>query len=319
MTHLFDHPRSYVCPRTVETPTLDGRLDERVWGHAPWTEAFIDIEGAIRPVPRYRTRAKMMWDDQNLYIGALLEEPHVWGTLTEHDCVIYQDNDFEVFLDPSGSGHHYVELEVNALNTTWDLMLPRPYRSGGVAYSGWEFHGLRTAVHIDGTLNDASDQDRSWSVEVAIPWGSVKEVADRECPPRDGDQWRINFSRVEWDVEIDGASWRKVEGRPENNWVWSPQGAIDMHRPERWGILQFSDRTVDLPPARPLPEWSNTLALVDLWEAQAAWKADHGAWATSLEQLGVAVPGLELVGTGSQFEATLGSVRVDHQLRFSRV
>jgi hypothetical protein len=28
---------------------------------------------------------------------------------------------------------------------------------------------------------------------------------------------------------------------PEDNWVWSPQGAINMHMPERWGFVQFSD------------------------------------------------------------------------------
>ena len=29
-------------------------------------------------------------------------------------------------------------------------------------------------------------------------------------------------------------SWPK-----EDNWVWSPQGLVDMHVPERWGVVQF--------------------------------------------------------------------------------
>jgi hypothetical protein len=67
---------------------LDGTIDEEIWGHAPWTDDFEDIEGDLKPRPRFRTRVRMMWDDDCLYIGAEMREPHVWGTLTEHDCVI---------------------------------------------------------------------------------------------------------------------------------------------------------------------------------------------------------------------------------------
>ena len=69
---------------------------------------------------------KMLWDDQYLYIAADLEEPHVWATLTAHDSVIFRDNDFEVFLNPTGDSVNYFEFEINALNTGWDLFLDKP-------------------------------------------------------------------------------------------------------------------------------------------------------------------------------------------------
>ena len=75
----------------------------------------------------------MLWDDDFFYIAAALEEPHVWATLTEHDSVIFQDPDFEVFLDPDGDNHSYYEIEINALGTVWDLRLVKPYRDGGPA------------------------------------------------------------------------------------------------------------------------------------------------------------------------------------------
>ena len=59
----------------------------------------------------------MLWDDDYFYIGAELREPHVWGTLTAHDSVIFHDNDFEVFIDPNGDNHEYYEFEINALGT----------------------------------------------------------------------------------------------------------------------------------------------------------------------------------------------------------
>src|SRR5262245_38713756 len=233
-------PRDYLCYRAPGSVAIDGRLDETAWQAAPWSEAFVDIEGDRKPAPRHRTRMKMLWDDSYLYIGAQLDEPQVWGTLTKHDSVIFHDNDFEVFLDPDGDSHLYAELELNALNTTWDLLLSRPYKDGGKAIDAWEIPGLRTAVHIDGTLNDPRDTDRGWGVEIAWPWKSLKELSYAPVPPRDGDQWRISFSRVEWQHEVVEGRYRKVKGKPEDNWVWSPQGVIDMHRPERWGIVQFS-------------------------------------------------------------------------------
>ena len=61
--------------------------------------------------------------------------------------------------------------------------------------------------------------------------------------------WRINFSRVQWDVKWENGKYVKLtdsEGKalPEHNWVWSPVGAISMHMPERYGYLKFSNNIV---------------------------------------------------------------------------
>src|SRR5512135_2345161 len=109
-------PRGYLCHFTGSPITVDGELDEAAWTTAPWTDDFNDIQGAAKPRPRFRTRAKLLWDKNYLYIAAELEEPHVWATLTNHDAVIFQDPDFEVFIDPDGDTHRYCEFEINALN-----------------------------------------------------------------------------------------------------------------------------------------------------------------------------------------------------------
>jgi hypothetical protein len=63
--------------------------------------------------------------------------------------------------------------------------------------------------------------------------------------PRDFTEFVIgvDFSRVEWHIEIKDDRYQKVAGRKEDNWVWSPTGIIDMHRPENWGYVQFTSRT----------------------------------------------------------------------------
>jgi hypothetical protein len=239
-------PRGYVCYRAERAPAIDGRLDEAAWRAAPRSERFVDIEGYARPPPPLETRVRILWDDDALYVAAEMEEPDVSGFLTKRDSVIFQDNDFEIFLDPDGDARGYFEIEINALGTVWDLLLPRTYRDGGRPRNEWDARGLRSAVGVEGTVNDPSDRDRGWTLEVALPWRDLARHANRPVPPAPGDRWRINFSRVQWRYETDGGRYAKVRdptsGKPlpEENWVWSPQGLIAMHYPEMWGFLQFS-------------------------------------------------------------------------------
>jgi hypothetical protein len=283
-------PRGYVAYRTPTPITIDGKLEEAAWQAVPWWEDHADIEGFQKTTPRFRTRGKMLWDDTYLYIAAYLEEPHVWGTLTQHDSVIFQDNDFEVFIDPDGDHQQYYEIEINALNTEWDLRLVKPYRNGGPALNEWEIPGLKHATHIDGTLNYPYDTDKGWSVEFAFPWKALQEFTERPCPPNDGEQWRIDFSRVEWVIDIIDGAYRKVAGRPEDNWIWSPQGFVDMHRPETWGFLQFAkmDAGKGVTPFQRDPEYPARMYLMKIYFAQADFKAKHQRWASSVEELRLA-------------------------------
>jgi hypothetical protein len=284
---VWTPPKGYVCHRAGGPITVDGKLDEAGWQAVPWTDDFVDIEGDRKPKPRLRTRVKMLWDDDNLYIAAELEEPHVWATLTRHDAVIFHDNDFEVFINPGGDGHNYAELELNALNTTWDLLLTTPYKDGGHAVDAWEITGLKTAVRVDGTINDPRDRDRGWTVEIAWPWKSLTQLTKRPDPPKDGDQWRINFSRVEWEHEVVEGKYRKVKGKDEDNWVWSPQGVVDMHRPERWGYVQFSTAPPDKAAFVPDPAGPAKQLLHRVYYAQRRYRDQHGKWAGSLADLGL--------------------------------
>lgn len=129
-------PKSYVVPRIDLPMQIDGILDDSAWSRAKWSSDFVDIEGAMKPPPIFRTRMKMVWDEEYLYIGAELEETQLWATLTEKNSVIFHDDDFEIFIDPNGDNHNYYEFEVNVLNTIWELRLLRPYRDGGPAISG---------------------------------------------------------------------------------------------------------------------------------------------------------------------------------------
>lgn len=293
-------PRHYICYRAGEALKIDGLLDEAAWQKAEWTDYFVDIEGSLKPAPRLKTRAKMLWDDQYLYVAAQLEEPHVWATLTERESVIFYDPDFEVFIDPDGDTFNYAEYEMNALNTQWDLLLLKPYRDDvvhNVALDNWNYNGIHSAVHVNGTINNPNDLDEGWTLEIAFPLDALSELSATGKIPVAGEQYRIDFSRVEWTVDVREGKYVKrthlIDGKekplPENNWVWSPQGVIAMHQPETWGKLQFSSIVVGQGKDEFMETPDNEIvkALRTLYFREIDWKTKTGSYTSNLKDLGL--------------------------------
>ena len=283
----------YVCYAASGPVTIDGKDDDPAWKGVPWSSDFVDIEGELKPRPALQTRVKMIWDAHYLYVYADLQEPDLWGRLHMHDTVIYMDNDFEVFINPDNSTHRYFEYEINALNTEMDLFMNKPYKVNGNALLSWDAQGLRSAVQLHGTINKPGDADKGWSVEIAIPLASMQFWYEPGVV--DSTLWRINFSRVEWDKDAvnggyvartDSATGRRL---PEHNWVWSPQGIIDMHVPQQWGYLQFSKHTPADPVSFVPPADADARAL--LWETfnrEMTYRRTRDGFATNLAALGIA-------------------------------
>eukprot|EP00049_Salpingoeca_infusionum_P010011 m.169847 g.169847 ORF g.169847 m.169847 type:complete len:438 (-) comp14511_c0_seq3:1246-2559(-) len=291
------YPYQYVTYFTDTPPVIDGRLDEPVWEAVPWTRDLMDISGPAFPVPRFRTRSKIRWDDVYLYVGAELEEPDIWATLTEHDTVIFQDNDFEVFVSADGTSHMYKEYEMNALNTSWSLCLNKPYANGGYENSsrvfgkhGWDDPGLRSAVFVNGTLNNVSATNYFWSVEIAFPLSALAYNTTARYPPKEGDYWRINFSRVEWHVTVNGSRFVKVTDRSEDNWVLAPTYIIGIHYPEYWAYLQFANSSVNTTQPVKDPDWTVRFVAMQLYYAQQNFYRINAVYTQDVAQLDAYTP-----------------------------
>lgn len=303
--------RYYRAPPASGPITVDGLLSDPAWARAPWSTAFVDIEGSRKPAPRYHTQVKLLWDSTAVYIGARLEDPDLWGTLRTRDTVIFLDNDFEVFLDPDGDTHHYYELEINQLGTVWDLLLEKPYRDGGPAVTAWNIAGLRSAVHREGTLNHPADRDSGWTVELAIPWKALDEAV-----PHDGSRWRVNFSRVQWTLDTANGSYHKRTDRhtgkplPEANWVWSPQLAVNMHMPEMWGVVQFTTGDGASAAAGQVTAGDRVRWMLRrVYYAEREYHRRRGGYAADpgLLGLGSDAAGVSLAVSGDAYQATLTS------------
>jgi len=255
----------YTAYHVSEPITIDGKLDEAAWRQAPRSPRFVDIITGQPTI--HDTYAQVLWDDQNLYVAYRIQEPFVHARYTANNSPIYYDNDVEMFIAGRDS---YYELELNGFNTTYEVFFiwDDAYQSGGFAdapefaraglvpFNGvgfnnhprggrlgnfnWHFPGIRTAVQIDGTVNKDDDRDRGWTVELALPWSGMKWLAKadgRALPPKDGDTWRMDFSRFNTYKEAPPA-------HDSGGWVWTRHGVWDSHVPECFAYIRFATNEV---------------------------------------------------------------------------
>ncbi|WP_167614121.1 carbohydrate-binding family 9-like protein [Maribellus sediminis] len=315
--HLLTLPKSYVIQRSTEEITLDGKPLEKAWDRAQWSDEFVDIEGDLKPAPLFQTRFKLLWDKDNLYVYVELEEPNIWAYYDKHDMVVFHENDIELFIDPDRDTHNYYEFEVNAQNTLFDLVLNKPYRNGGKPDIKWNAEGFESAVCIKGTLNNPNDKDEMWSVEMKVPFSSLSTNGEF-VQPEDGSLWKLNFSRVQWQTDLVDGKYVKRKNQqtgrdlPENNWVWSPQGVINMHYPERWGLVMFSEKPAGKKVDFNLP--ADEVLRKYLWEIyyrQQQFRKVHERYATSLNELNIAERGED---AGQSFQLNLKSDSTAYQV-----
>ena len=214
---------AYVAHRTGGPMTIDGVLAETAWDKAEKAGPFVrSLDG--KPAGA-ATEARLLWDDEYLYVAFLCEDANVSGAFFKDDEKLYTSNVVEIFLNPSGDGSRYDEIEVAPTNALFDASFSGGPRQG--MDLSWSSHA-RHAVHVDGTLNDPRDVDRGWTVELAIPFASLTGMP-RPRPQR-GDRWKFNLYRL-----------RQGPGQPGEGQAWSPPMRGDFHALDRFATLRFED------------------------------------------------------------------------------
>jgi hypothetical protein len=228
--------------RAHEPVVIDGKLDEPAWAFAGSTGAFVNVATGESPgAAELAATAKLVFDDQNLYIGFDVQDedlrggfdpqqpdPHLWT----RDCV-------EVMIDPDGDGDNldYYELQVGPQNLIFDSQFdaynrPKGEPDGPYGHQEWA-SGVQSAVLLRGTLDDDVEDD-GYVVEMAIPWSSFKKA--KRTPPEATDIWRMNFYAVQ------NGGKRSGDGEQRDSSIaWSPIfGMGNFHLASRFGRIRFA-------------------------------------------------------------------------------
>lgn len=225
--------KSYYIRKITEPIVVDGKLDESVWSSAGVIgnfTRFLTGQGAVV----YKTEVRMLWDKQNLYVAFVCEDPDIWSSLSRHDEPLWEGEAVEVYIDADRDGKNYKELIINPLNVVVDLNIPFV---GPDANPGdwkklriWDTKELSSAVVVDGTLTNREDRDKSWTVEISIPFDNFPEAA--HLPPHIGDKWRLQLYRIDRSSCLN---------EPEFS-SWSP--THNFHVPGKFGVVIFSEKQV---------------------------------------------------------------------------
>jgi len=260
----------YTALRVRHPFTVDGNLDKYPWQAAPKSPPFTDLMDGS---PAFlETRCAVLWDDRNLYVAFWISEPKIRAQMTERDSRIYLENDVEVFI---GGDDCYYEFQINALGTVYEVFYiwQEAYKRGGRfdrpefdlcsanvdvlggfqdgsryekhprgkrwAFMDWDFPGLKSAVKLDGVINDDSCVDRGWTVELAFPRQGMNALFKPGMMPAGaGSTLRMDLSRFE-KLAYNGY---KPERHP--GWALNQHGVYDSHIPECFSYIHLSDETV---------------------------------------------------------------------------
>lgn len=226
--NLVDLPE-YLCHPIDVDLQLNGNLLDPYWKLAP----PLYLVDAITGQPgRFKTEVRSLYNPRYLYVLFRCEDDYIWGTVTERDGPIYDEECVEIFLNPAQTTFQYYEINVSPKNVVFDACLlnsrtpaasENPFRS----LFQWNLKDLQTAIQVVGKL-DQPGQGREWTAQFAIPlaelWGAP------HLPPQPGDVWRANFYRIDSPAkdQREHYAWQKI-GRPA------------FHVPWLFGYLRFTD------------------------------------------------------------------------------
>ncbi|MBN2281837.1 MAG: metallophosphoesterase [Candidatus Marinimicrobia bacterium] len=195
-------PRQVTVLRKDSNIKIDGKVTDKEWKkYSELTDFVTSIE---KPAEK-TTTVKIAYDENYLYIGAILEEPNPDKMIsTAHGEIpfTWNDDDLELFFDTRNNQQDYTRL----FQTAHGLRFNSLERWVEDKYFESEY---LSAIKIG--------KDR-WSIEMQIPWKDI----GIDNGPKSGDQWGFNISRNRPQNEV-----------KESHWAGNP------YNPTGYGILDF--------------------------------------------------------------------------------
>lgn len=247
---------------------IDGDLNKELWKNAMWSDRFVDVIGNTPAI--YDSRSALLWSEEYLYIAFYAESPYPKASMKNDGDLLWFDNDIEVFIDGQDTyyelqvnayntiyeafyiwrdaykenDYYQQQAQYNVIENDarvfggnhdrhglnfWKGSHPRGNRW---AFLNWQMKDLKTAVKVNGYLNDDTKTSQSVTYEIKIPWDSMKDLRQqKQSCPQDGDVIKIFLGRYE-NLRINGQE-------VAVGWSWDPIGSDDNHVPELFTPITF--------------------------------------------------------------------------------
>jgi hypothetical protein len=227
----FGEQEVFKVARTNTPMVIDGKLNEEAWQktESRSLDYFYRVE---KPTDQQNTVFRMLWDDENLYVFFACEDQYITARERNRDGRPYLDDCAEIFLIPvpdSLNVHYGFELNLYKASNDF-IYLNNFYQGKNAAVRSYD-PDFEVEVTVDGTVNDNSDLDKGWTMEMALPLTLFKGM-DRFSPVKAGNQWGFLAIRQERN---------DAEGNRRITSTIFPIYDInkDVHQPNRFGLMEF--------------------------------------------------------------------------------
>lgn len=186
-------------PKFTEPPVIDGKLDDEAWKSGAVVKDFIQISPGDNISASKPTEVYLGYDETHFYAAFKCwdEKEKIRASVAQRDNVIGEDN-VRVYLDTYNDQRRAYVFIFNPL---------------GIQQDGIYTEGVGPDYNVD-ILHESKGiiEDWGWSVEVKIPFKSLRYLAGK------GKAWGFNASRTidRLNREID--SWIPVP-RNSNNFI----------------------------------------------------------------------------------------------------
>lgn len=215
----------YLVRRATSAVKIDGELAEDAWADAfpEVSLSFLWNEQTGAPQPTY---IRLLYDDAALYVAFRAVDADINARFSQRDDPTFLDDAVEIFINPERSQQTvYYGFEMNARGVLYDYL----NLNSRTLFKRFDATNVEIGVKLNGTLNDRSDVDEQWTLELAIPWENFERLSLE--PPTAGTVWKANLNR--WDgVQPDRRM--SIWSDPMNDESWP-------HVPSRFGDLVFVD------------------------------------------------------------------------------
>ncbi len=152
-------------PRAPSPIVVDGETNDRAWLDPPGPARTGPFQFSNGQVARPYSDARLFWSDEFLYLALYAADEDLESRTDQPDGPLWLDDSFRVRLEVSGT--EYL-IEVSPKGVVSDARR----KPGGSYDYGWS-SGVRVGHDTDGTINDPSDMDEEWVIELAIPLASI--------------------------------------------------------------------------------------------------------------------------------------------------
>ncbi len=223
----------YKVLRARDPIIVDGKMDEASWKNAE-VRSFNYFYRGDKPVEKQKTKFRMLWDDENLYLFYECEDTSLTAREKNFDARPYLDDCAEFFCVPvPDSLYMHFGFEINITKAPYDYIVLWRYYNNRTIFIRSYNPVYKVEVMYDGTVNNDKDKDKMWQMEFAIPFTAFSDF-NFISRPKAGVRWA--FQAVRQDRNF-------VDDRFRSTSTLFPiyNIRLDVHQPARFGLLEFTD------------------------------------------------------------------------------